>query len=170
MRIREYRSDDCAAMERLFGDTVRTVNAADYRAEQLEAWAGGLIDREAWNIRFLRTHTLVAVGSDETVEPDGTLRPDHAVIGFGNIDASGYLDMLYVHRGHQREGVGSALCDALEAFAFSQGAPCVETHASLTARPFFEQRGYVAVCEQQVIRHGVALPNVVMRRAFASRL
>ena len=35
-------------------------------------------------------------------------------------------------------------------------------HASITAKPFFERRGYKAVKEQQVERKGVLLTNYVM--------
>ena len=38
----------------------------------------------------------------------------------------------------------------------------VTTHASITARPFFEQRGYRVVKEQQVERRGQMLTNYVM--------
>lgn len=40
----------------------------------------------------------------------------------------------------------------------------ITTHASITARPFFEKRGYVTVKEQQVIRHNVALTNYIMEK------
>ena len=38
------------------------------------------------------------------------------------------------------------------------------THASITARPFFENRGYQVVREQQVERQGVFLTNYVMEK------
>lgn len=38
----------------------------------------------------------------------------------------------------------------------------ITTHASITARPFFERRGYKAVKEQQVERQGISLTNFVM--------
>ena len=74
----------------------------------------------------------------------------------------GYLDRLYVHRDHQGRGIATALCDSLEAGC---GVPCFTTHASLTARPFFERRGYRVVRAQQVERRGVLLPNFVMEKA-----
>ena len=40
----------------------------------------------------------------------------------------------------------------------------VTTHASITARPFFEARGYRVVRQQQVERQGVALTNFVMEK------
>lgn len=38
------------------------------------------------------------------------------------------------------------------------------THASITAKPFFQHRGYRVVRKQEVIRHGVALTNFVMEK------
>lgn len=148
MTIRAYRPEDCVGMARLFYDTVHTVNAADYTTEQLNAWATGEMDLDAWNASFLVHHTVVA-------ECDGIL------IGFGDMDESGYLDRLYVHKDYQRQGVATAICDALEGASFSRK---YVTHASITAKSFFEQRGYVAVKEQQVERKGILLTNYVMEK------
>ena len=95
MQIRKYRPSDCRELAELFYDTVHTVNAGDYTKEQLDAWAAGHVDLEAWDRSFREHHTLVAL-------------EDGAVIGFGDIDGSGYLDRLYVHRRHQGKGVLSA--------------------------------------------------------------
>lgn len=43
-------------------------------------------------------------------------------------------------------------------------APRLWVQASLTARPFFEGRGYRVVKAQQVERRGVLLPNFVMEK------
>ncbi len=37
-------------------------------------------------------------------------------------------------------------------------------HASLTARPFFEARGYEVIRDQRVLRRGVILTNFVMEK------
>ena len=105
MLLRAYEPADCPALLRLFYDTVHAVCAADYTAEQLDAWATGREDAAAWD-RSLRAHrTLVAVLSGE-------------IAGFADLDtAAGYLDRLYVHRAYQRRGVATALCDALEPLA-----------------------------------------------------
>lgn len=148
MRIRSYRSADCAEMARLFYDTVHTVNAADYSPTQLDAWATGEVDLDAWNRSFLAHRTLIA-------EDEG------CIVGFADMDDTGYLDRLYVHRDYQRRGVATALCDALEA---ASTAKVFTTHASITARPFFEARGYAVEKEQHVVRRGVTLTNFVMTR------
>ena len=148
MELRPYRAGDCPALARLFYDTVHTVNARDYAPEQLDAWAGGQVDLAAWDASFRARHTLVAEENGE-------------VLGFADMDAAGYLDRLYVHRDHQGRGVATALCDALEAAC---PAKVFTTHASLTARPFFEGRGYRALRRQTVVRRGIALDNYVMEK------
>ena len=147
MNIRPYRSSDCPALAELFYETVHTVNAAHYTPDQLDAWADGKVDLEAWDRSFREHYTLVA-------EEEGK------ILGFGDIAADGYLDRLYVHRLHQRQGIAAALCDRLEQTV--KGS--IVTHASITARPFFEARGYRVVKQQQVERHGVLLTNFVMEK------
>lgn len=145
MFIREYRSSDCEELAGLFYNTVHTVNAKDYTKEQLDVWATGQVDLKMWD-RSLQEHfSIVAVEGD-------------TIVGFGDMDQTGYLDRLYVHSEYQGKGIATAICDRLEAAV--QGN--VVTHASITARPFFEQRGYKVVKEQQVERQGIFLTNFVM--------
>lgn len=148
MEIQEYQSSDCNEIAKLFYDTVHTVNAKDYEKEQLYAWASGNIDIATWNQSFLDHYTLVA-------------REGNMIIGFGDIDDTGYLDRLYVHRDHQGKGVASAICDRLENYFVVEH---ITTHASITAKGFFLSRGYKIIKEQQVERKGIRLTNYVMRK------
>ena len=148
MFIRPYRSADCPALAKLFYETVHAVCAQDYPPEQLDAWAPGEVDLAAWDASFLAHRTLVAVKGE-------------TIVGFSDMDGSGYLDRLYVHRDFQRRGVATALCDALEA---ASTAETFTTYASLTARPFFEHRGWRVVRKQTVFRRGVGLRNFVMEK------
>lgn len=43
----------------------------------------------------------------------------------------------------------------------------ITTHASITARPFFEKRGYKIISENEVKRRGVALANFIMEKELA---
>ncbi len=147
MIIRAYRSSDCEELAELFYNTVHTVNAKDYTKDQLDAWATGTVDLEKWNRSFKEHFSLVVVDNE-------------IIIGFGDIDRSGYLDRLFVHSDYQRRGVATAICNQLEQEV--QGR--IVTHASITARPFFEKRGYKVVKEQQVERQGILLTNFVMEK------
>ena len=83
------------------------------------------------------------------------------ILGFGDMTADGYLDRLFVHREAQGRGIASALCAALECRC---SASEFTVHASRTAQPFFQGRGYQVVREQQVERRGVLLTNFLMVR------
>lgn len=149
MWIRRYEPGDLWQVTALFYDTVHTVNAADYSPEQLDAWADGAPDLDRWNGSLLAHHSLVAVEGRDLI------------VGFGDIDGTGYLDRLYVHKDRQGLGIATALCDRLER---AVDAPVLTTHASITARPFFEGRGYRVLREQRVERHGVRMTNYVMEK------
>ncbi|MDE6087298.1 MAG: GNAT family N-acetyltransferase [Oscillospiraceae bacterium] len=148
MIIREYRTEDCLEITKLFYDTVHNINAKDYTVEQLNAWADGSPDLRIWNDSLLGHYSLVAV-------------KDSRIVGFGDIDLqNGYLDRLFTHKNFQRQGIASSLCDALE----SAVSGSITTNASITAKPFFEKRKYVVVQEQQVIRKRVVLINYCMKK------
>ena len=148
MIIREYEPADCEHLAKLFYGTVHTINAKDYSQEQLNVWATNKIDLEVWNKSLSEHYTVVAVESN-------------IIVGFGDIDKLGYLDRLFVHRDYQRRGIATAICNKLEQ---AVKADKIITHASITAKPFFEQRSFKVVKEQQVKRNGIALTNYVMEK------
>lgn len=102
-------------------------------------------DLTKWNQSFQENYSIVAVEAG-------------IIVGFGDVDKTGYLDNLFVHSDYQGKGIATAICNQLELAV--QGN--VVTHASITARPFFEKRGYKVVKEQQVERQGIFLANFVM--------
>ena len=147
--IRKYKPVDCAAMAKLFYDTVHTINARDYTKEQLNVWAKENVDLEIWNCSFLNNNTLIAEINGE-------------IVGFADMDNSGYLDRLYVHKYFQRRGIAAALLNKLERCARKSGISSFETYASITARPFFEKQGYTVEAENRIIRDGITLVNYKM--------
>lgn len=148
MYIRKYQQNDCREVISLFYDTVHTVNAADYTELQLSKWATGKEDLKEWNESLMKNHSLVAVEGD-------------CIIGFGDIAGDGYLNRLFVHKDYQRKGVASVLCGELEHAA---GNSKITAHVSITARPFFEKRGYKVIKKQEVKRSGEVLVNYIMKK------
>lgn len=146
--LRRYRSSDCKAIADVFYAAVHAIDETDYSAAQLDAWANGHVDLEEWNKSFLCHFTVVA-------EADGS------IVGFGDIDGAGYLDRLFVHPSHQRRGIASAICDALEE-SVPDAVSAITVNASVTARRFFERRGYAVVRRQEVCRNGEILVNYAM--------
>ena len=149
--IRYYEAGDAPEIVRLFFETVRSVNRANYSDEQLEAWAPGVPDPEEWHARMAGRRTLVAEEGGE-------------VVGFAELEYDGRLDMLYVRKDAVGRGVGRRLYEAVEREARGQGLGWIFTEASITARPFFEQQGFRVVREQMVSRRGVSMSNFVMEK------
>ena len=153
MIIRKYRPEDLSEILKLFYDTVHSVCKADYTPAQIDAWAPAAPDTERWRASLEKHYALVALD-------------EGAIAGFGDIDETGYLDRLYVHKDYIRRGVGGALLYELEnAFPVTE----ITAHASITAKPFFEAKGYVAVLEQRVTRRGVTMTNFVMKKSLEPR-
>lgn len=146
--LRRYREEDLKEMADLFYNTVHFINIKDYSLSQVEVWADGKIDYDKWNRSFLEHYSIVAL--------------KHGVIaGFGDIDKTYYLDRLYVHKDYQGQGIASAICNELEKYAAGHQ---VTVHASITAKGFFESKGYKVQKEQQVERSGILLKNYVMEK------
>lgn len=149
MLIREYRRADLEEISALFFNTVHKVNAKDYTKDQLYARAPDIYTLRKNSSSFLNNHCIVA-------EERGT------ITGFADISEEGYLDHLFVHEAFQGRGIATALCDVLEKQC---KAARIFTHASLTARPFFEKRGYSIIKEQTTERRGQLLRNFLMEKA-----
>ncbi len=147
MEIRKCRQSDCKAITELFYNTVHTVNAKDYTKEQLDVWATGRFDLEEWNRSFTEHYGIVAVENE-------------IIVGFGDIEKNGYLNRLYVHKDFQGKGIATAICNDLEQAVTGT----ITVHASITAKPFFEKRGYGVIKEQKVERGGIFLTNYIMKK------
>lgn len=146
MTLKPYQNKNCEEISKLFYETVHSVNARDYTEEQLFAWAKHEQSLLARRNDLFKQRTLIA-------EQNGK------IVGFASVDSSGCLDLLFVHKDFQRRGIATALCDELE-----KGFPVVRTYASVTAKPFFERRGYSVTEEREVERSGVKLKNYEMRK------
>ncbi len=77
-------------MAELFYQTVHSVNAKDYPEEQLNVWVSRKVDLHEWDSSFLKHKKVIAMDNDE-------------IVGFGDIDETGYLDRLFVHKDYQQK-------------------------------------------------------------------
>lgn len=78
MKLRTYRLSDLKEIMHLFYNTVHVVNARDYSAEQVNAWAPQDPDENQWDNSFREHYTIVAV-------------ENHEIVGFGDIDATNFV-------------------------------------------------------------------------------
>lgn len=153
-RLRPFRADDSAALGRLFYDTIHAINARDYSPAELAAWAPSVPSPD-W-IAGRAASRIVVVAEDAS-----------GLLGFAELRPNDrHLDCLYARHDNQGRGVGTALLHAIETEARALGLTRLLTEASLTARPFFERRGFRLIARQTVERHGVKLVNFRMTKAL----
>lgn len=141
MDITKFTKTDAEEIVHLFHDTVHTINAKDYTKEQLNAWAppAEMSSKiEQWADSLRENITYIAKINDK-------------IVGFGDLTADGLLDRLYVHKKFQRKGIASALLQQLEFKAQKLHISEIQTYASITAKPFFEQKGYSLVYINHVV-------------------
>jgi putative acetyltransferase len=153
VRIRAFDSRDASALIDIFRSAVRLVARRDYTLNQVTAWAPDEMDVSAWAARGARQHTFVA-------EIDGVR------VGFTSLEPDGHLDLLFVHAEHQRRGVATALLARLESAARHQGLARLFTESSITARAFFERRGFRMIGPQRVSVRGQEFINYRMEKAL----
>jgi putative acetyltransferase len=147
--VRPYRAQDHEATLTCFVEAVRTTAAAHYNAQQRAAWAPDAIDGVEWAGRRAAARTLVA-------EIGGS------VVGFTDLDAAGYIDMLFVHPEAGRRGVGTALLGEVLRLAAGEKLSRLSANVSMTARPVFERAQFRVVADQRVTRNGATFTNYRM--------
>jgi ribosomal protein S18 acetylase RimI-like enzyme len=150
-QVRIATPADAGQIAQLFFDAVHHVNSRDYAPHQIAAWAPTVRPAADWADRQNTRRTWVAVIGE-------------SIVGFGELEASGHIDCFYCHRDHQGVGVGTALLAAIVAAAVRLGVPKLFAEVSITARPFFERRGFRVVRELQTEVRGVTLVNYLMER------
>jgi len=157
--VRPATEEDVADVLDVHVASIRAFGPATYDDEQVDAWAhrplGDVSFRES--VRNETTDIVVAEHEGE-------------VAGFGRVKVDdGTVTAVYVHPGHARTGVGSALLADLESRAAAAGQATLRLRASLNAVPFYERAGYE---RRQVQTHattgGVELDVVEMEKDLSA--
>ena len=149
--VREYKASDLEAVIALFGRSVREIAARDYSSAQISAWAPQVPDWPGWSKRLSEGATFVCQRKGQ-------------IAGFARVEDNGYLDLLYVHPEFQRQGIARSLLEGVLAWAKSHGISRLTSDVSVTARPFFEQIGFLVVEPHVVELRGVSFHNFRMKR------
>lgn len=151
VELRRGRADDALTIARLFRDTVHAVNRQDYSEAHLDAWAPYQVDLEHWRVVIESSYFMVAVSGG-------------MVVGFANLDGDDYVDQLFVHKDLLRKRIGTKLVEEIEREAKRRDAARLWTQSSITARKFFERRGFATLQAQRVTYNGQIFDNFAMEK------
>ena len=124
---------DIPELKELFRNTVLTINRRDYTAEEVADWASCAEKPGRWEELLATLHFIAATDAEGRI------------VGFTSIRNDGYLHSMFIHKDHQGEGIATALLQRIEAYATEHGIREITSEVSITARPFFERRGYKVI-------------------------
>ena len=149
--ISPYQKHYAAALAAIYYHTIHTVNIRDYTREQLNVWAPqSSLKTEGWVEKWEKLPPYVAL-------------IDNIPVGFTEFDHNnGYIDCFYVHHGYQNQSIGTVLMEAVWKEARRNKVKYIRSEVSITAKTFFEKKGFRVVKKQMVTIRGVALQNFVM--------
>ncbi len=150
LKILDYKEDMLDEMIRLFYDSVHTVNARDYKKEQLNGWAPLHSDKRFWEQRLKRNICKVAFIDD-------------TIVGFTEFD-EGHVDTLYVHKDFQRRKIAANLIDEILLIAEQRHLQVLTTESSITAKPFFEAFGFRVTQVKKKLSNGKDFTNYKMTK------
>jgi putative acetyltransferase len=155
--LRPYLAADAPLCAAIAEASIAELTGDDYTEAQQDAWIASFPDEDELAQRLSSQLTLIATLGESSV-------------GFASLKDTDHIDMLYVHPEAVRQGVATALIDALEKLASARGAKKLSADVSDTAEPFFSQRGYVAQQRNSIPSGDEWLANTTMTKALeASR-
>ncbi|WP_300600908.1 GNAT family N-acetyltransferase [Niabella sp.] len=151
--IKKGRREDLAALQELYVETIRNVCSADYDTRQINMWASGVENKKRWNDVLTEQLVLVAWKDDK-------------IVGFITLANGNYVDLLFVHKDHQRQGIAQILLASIEAEAGKLQQTVLSADVSKTAKPFFINNGFKVLEEQTVNIKGTDLTNYKMSKSL----
>ena len=153
-KIRSLDEKDILQMKDLFRTTVLNVNARDYTEEEVKDWASCGDSETRWR-ELLAGNQYVGVFNECNV-----------LVGFSSMNKDGYLNSMFVHKDFQHRGIATQLLSEVEQVAEQYEVRYITCEVSLTARTFFEKKGYEIVKIQKYKANRLELTNFVMRKVL----
>lgn len=153
--IRKVQITDIPELNKLYKNTVLTVNRKDYTSEEVEDWTSCCDNIENWHQLLDEQHYVLAENEKGIM------------LGFGSINDSGYMHTLFVHADFQHQGIATLLYQYLEMYAKEKGAKRISSEVSITAKPFFEKQGFQVDEEQKRKANKLYLSNYKMSKRIS---
>lgn len=151
MNFRKATLSDLQEMQEMYMETIHWVCKNDYSPLEIDAWVSGLNNVERWKKVIHAQFVLLAIISNK-------------IVGYGTLKNQNYIDFFCVHKDFQRQGIADRVFNQLEAEAKKEKSKTITADVSITAKPFFEKKGFVVKAKQKNIRLGVELVNYKMEK------
>lgn len=153
-KIRILDEKDIPQMKDLFRTTVLNVNSKDYTEAEVMDWVSCGDNEVRWKELLVNNRYV------------GAFNEDNVLVGFSSMNKDGYLNSMFVHKDFQHKGIATQLLSEVERIAVQYGVEYITCEVSLTARTFFEKKGYEIIKIQKYKANKLELTNFVMRKAL----
>lgn len=153
--VRAFQPEDGDVLSELMFRSVRVGARRDYSEEQVQAWLPVPPGRDFMTRRAGDGRTVLVA-----VDAAGV------VAGYGDLEADGHIDHLFVDPAHIGSGVGSRLYDAIEAEARNLGITRLYVEASEPARRLFAVKGFSLDRRNDKELRGVPIHNFSMSKTL----
>ncbi|PKL85934.1 MAG: GNAT family N-acetyltransferase [Ignavibacteriae bacterium HGW-Ignavibacteriae-1] len=147
--IRHSKLSDLAEIQRMFVDTISAICKVDYSPEQIKVWTSSIENTQRWIDKLSSQYFLIA-------------ELDNKIVGFASLGNNDYLDFLYVHKDYQRQGIADRLYNDIEAEAIRKESKVLTSDVSITAKAFFEKKGFRTIQKQTKIIKNIEIVNYKM--------
>jgi GNAT superfamily N-acetyltransferase len=176
--LRLAREDDISAIERLIPLSVRSLQAAYYTPEQMEAALGPVFDVDR---QLILDGTYFATDLEGQIIGCGGWSKRRSLFGgsAGRKADDRQLDpardparirAFFVHPDFARQGIGRSILKACETAIIAAGFQKAELVATLAGEPLYAASGYLAVERYEIsMDGGLGLPVVRMSKQFGKR-
>jgi N-acetylglutamate synthase-like GNAT family acetyltransferase len=133
--VRQANESDVGNITQLFYDTIQNINIKDYSQEEVDDWSSWKVDVDKWLDKMQEQYFVVA-------------EINKKIVGFSSLSTDGYLDFMFVDKDTQGQGVASSLLFEIERKSIEQNNDLIYSDVSLTAKGFFENKGFIVERQQ----------------------
>lgn len=151
MNFRKGTISDLAEMKELFVQTIQSVCKNDYNPDQINTWVSGAENTQRWIDVIEKQFVLLAI-------------IENKIAGFGTLKDNNYIDFFFIHKDFQRQGIANKIFTELELKAKNHHSKSITSDVSITAKPFFEKKGFAVETIQKNIVKGIEIINYKMEK------
>ena len=149
MNVRRCQYGDEPALYEVYYSAIHMIATE----AQVNAWAPGSIDPNRWSDRMRGITPFV-------------MEIEKQILGYADVQSSGYIDHFFVSGRHPRQGIGALLMHRIHQEALDSGIEELTSHVSRTAEPFFARNAFVVAERREPLLRGVTVPNALMSKSL----
>lgn len=153
--IRKFKPSDLESVLHVFHEAIHTTGAKYYDEDQIKTWGSvDDLDKKSWLQSLTDNITYVAVVDD-------------TIVGFGDMNHSGYIDRVFILQKYQGQGILQTMVKKFEDEALKLNLAEITTEASIVAMPIAKRMGYEIVTKQFKEYKGKRFVNYLMRKQIS---